>query len=352
MSAIADWLASLGMSEYAERFAKDHVDFDVLGELTDQDFDRLGVSVGHRRRMLKAIRERGDSAPATPQVATAAPAGPQVSAERRQLTVMFCDLVGSTALSGRLDPEDLRRIIGAYHRCCAELIDRDGGFVAKYMGDGVLSYFGYPHAHEHDAKRAVRTGLPKLTTAAHALASARRHRDGSRCGRRPDRLGRSSRARHRRRDPQPCGALFELEDLGPKDLKGIAGPARAWIAILAAVGRGCRRRQALSRRRRRVILAPGSKHCKFAAGAPACSRAKRRCGAISYHANKPQHLNPCSWSSRSRRHFVVSRECDPTMAGLVALLEWDHERNYASWTEDDPERHVFAHLADVAWRLA
>src|SRR5262249_49411139 len=91
------------------------------------------------------------------------------SAERRQLTVMFCDLVGSTALSARLDPEDLRGVIGAYHRCCTEVVERDGGFVAKYMGDGVLAYFGYPQAHEHDAEHAVRAGLrlveavPKLT---------------------------------------------------------------------------------------------------------------------------------------------------------------------------------------------
>ena len=94
------------------------------------------------------------------------------SAERRQLTVMFCDLVGSTAMSARLDPEDMREIIGAYHRCCATLIERNGGFVAKYMGDGVLAYFGYPQAHEHDAERAVQAGLaiveaaPKLVTAA------------------------------------------------------------------------------------------------------------------------------------------------------------------------------------------
>jgi class 3 adenylate cyclase len=121
--------------------------------------------------MLKAIRERGGSALGTPQ---AAPAGPQVSAERRQLTVKFCDLVGSTELSGKLDPEDLRGIIGAYHRCCTELIERNGGFVAKYMGDGVLAYFGYPQAHEHDAERAVRAGLglveavPKLQTASTA----------------------------------------------------------------------------------------------------------------------------------------------------------------------------------------
>src|SRR5262249_6121146 len=120
--------------------------------------------------MLAAIAEL--ARPATPEPTAATEPKAQDFAERRQLTVMFCDLVGSTALSGRLDPEDLRVIIGAYHGCCTELIERNGGFVAKYMGDGVLSYFGYPHAHEHDAERAVRAGLalveavPKLTTAA------------------------------------------------------------------------------------------------------------------------------------------------------------------------------------------
>jgi hypothetical protein len=99
VSTIAQWLASLGMAEYTERFAKDDIDFDVLGDLTDQDFDRLGVSRGHRRRMLKAIWESGGSALATPQIDTAGPASAQVNAERRQITVMFCDLVGSTELS-------------------------------------------------------------------------------------------------------------------------------------------------------------------------------------------------------------------------------------------------------------
>src|SRR6202035_3827093 len=114
-------------------------------------------------------------APAVPPAATPVAASDKpvpAFAERRQLTVMFCDLVGSTALSARFDPEDMREIVGAYHRCCADLITKAGGFVAKYMGDGVLAYFGYPQAHEHDAERAVRAGLalveaiPKLTTAA------------------------------------------------------------------------------------------------------------------------------------------------------------------------------------------
>jgi class 3 adenylate cyclase len=177
MQQIADWLKKLGMSEYAERFAEEDIDLELLPELTDQDFDRLGVSVGHRRKMLRAIRGFAGIPSAAPP--PAAVTAPQDRAERRQLTVMFCDLVGSTALSTRLDPEDLRGIIGAFHRCCTELVERDGGFVARYMGDGVLAYFGYPRAHEHDAERAVRTGLalveavPKLETTAGFLLQVR-----------------------------------------------------------------------------------------------------------------------------------------------------------------------------------
>jgi class 3 adenylate cyclase len=176
VSTIAEWLGSLGLSEYEQRFAENDVEIDVLPELTDQDLEKLGVSLGHRRRMLRAIRELAQAAaPGTPQSPSASVAAqplPQDTAERRQLTVMFCDLVGSTALSTKLDPEDLRGIIGSYHRSVADLVERNGGFVAKYMGDGVLAYFGYPRASEHDAERAVRAGLalveavPKLATAA------------------------------------------------------------------------------------------------------------------------------------------------------------------------------------------
>src|SRR6516165_6191484 len=168
MQQLADWLEELGMSEYAECFAENRIDLSVLPDLTDQHLEKLGVALGDRLKILRAIRELSVAAVAQP--APAAALVVQDSAERRQLTVMFCDLVGSTALSSRLDPEDLRGIIAAYHRCCTELVKRNGGFVAKYMGDGVLAYFGYPQAHEHDAERAVRAGLnlveavPKLAT--------------------------------------------------------------------------------------------------------------------------------------------------------------------------------------------
>jgi class 3 adenylate cyclase len=158
MQQIADWLKKLGMSEYAERFAENRIDLSVLPDLTDQHLEKLGVALGDRLKILRAIRELSAVTVAAQPAPSAAPVV-QDSAERRQLTVMFCDLVGSTALSRRLDPEDLRGIVGTHHRCCTELVERHGGFVAKYMGDGVLAYFGYPQAHEHDAERAVRAGL-------------------------------------------------------------------------------------------------------------------------------------------------------------------------------------------------
>jgi class 3 adenylate cyclase/tetratricopeptide (TPR) repeat protein len=172
MQQIEDWLKKLGMSEYAQRFVENRIDLSVLPDLTDQHLEKLGVALGDRLKILRAIRELSDITVAAAQPGPSAAPVVQDSAERRQLTVMFCDLVGSTALSARLDPEDLRGIVGTYHRCCTELVERHGGFVAKYMGDGVLAYFGYPQAHEHDAERAVRAGLalveavPKLATIA------------------------------------------------------------------------------------------------------------------------------------------------------------------------------------------
>jgi len=172
MQEVADWLKKLGMSEYAQRFADNGIDLSVLPDLTDQDLEKLGVLLGHRRKLLRAIANLENiekSAPAVAIVAAASAAPlPQDSAERRQVTVMFSDLVGSTALSARMDPEDLREVISAYQKCVAETVGRFGGFVAKYMGDGVLVYFGYPQAHEDDAERAVRAGL-ELIAAVSAL---------------------------------------------------------------------------------------------------------------------------------------------------------------------------------------
>jgi len=159
MQRISDWLNQLGMSEYAQRFAENRIDFSVLGDLTDQDLKDLGVILGDRRKTLRAIAELGRMAPTGAEPAARRGTKPHDNAERRQVTVMFSDLVGSTALTARMDPEDLREVISAYQKCVAEAVGRFGGFVAKYMGDGVLVYFGYPQAHEDDAERAVRAGL-------------------------------------------------------------------------------------------------------------------------------------------------------------------------------------------------
>src|SRR6201981_2531687 len=159
MKGIAEWLASIGLSEYAQRFAENGIDVSVLRDLTEQDLKDLGILLGHRRKILRAI------AFAPTPVETAPEPVRRDEAERRHLTVMICDLVGSTALSARLDPEDMRQIMSAYHHRCAEVIGKSGGFVAKYMGDGVLAYFGYPQAHEDDAERAVLCGLALVEAA-------------------------------------------------------------------------------------------------------------------------------------------------------------------------------------------
>jgi class 3 adenylate cyclase len=260
MQQITDWLKKLGMSQYIDRFVENRIDLSVLPDLTDQDLRDLGVLLGDRRKMLRAIRDLGGAAAAV--TASSAPVATeptrQDDAERRQLTVMFSDLAGSTALSTKLDPEDLRSVIGAYHKCVAETVARFDGFVAKYMGDGVLVYFGYPLAHEDDAERAVRAGLALieavgklriqepfqvrigvatgLVVVGDIVGSGEAQERGV-VGETPNLAARLQGiaapntvvvAEGTRR---LLGNLFELEDLGPKDLKGIAGPVRAWVAL-------------------------------------------------------------------------------------------------------------------------
>ncbi len=140
---VGDWLRGLWLGQYEAVFRQSDIDGEVLPELTDQHLKDLGVSLGHRLKILRAIRALVGTAPSLEQPTVKPEPKAHDTAERRQLTVMFCDLVGSTAMSARLDPEDMRGIIAAYHKCCASLIEQNGGFVAKYMGDGVLAYFGY-----------------------------------------------------------------------------------------------------------------------------------------------------------------------------------------------------------------
>jgi class 3 adenylate cyclase len=150
MQQIADWLEKLGLSEYAQRFADNAIDLSVIRDLTEQDLKEIGVLLGHRRKILRAIAELEGPVPI--EIATML----RDEAERRHLTVMICDLVGSTALSARLDPEDMNAVIDAYHAACARIMLSYDGFIGDFRGDGILAYFGYPRAHEDDAERTVR----------------------------------------------------------------------------------------------------------------------------------------------------------------------------------------------------
>jgi class 3 adenylate cyclase len=156
MHRIADWLRSLGLEQYTQSFVDNGIEISVLCDLTDQDLKDLGVLLGHRRKILRAISKLGNP---PSMVAREQKSARPDCAERRQLTLMFCDLVGSTALATQLDPEDMREVIRGYQSACWAPITRYDGLVAKFMGDGVLAYFGFPRAHEDDAERAVRAGL-------------------------------------------------------------------------------------------------------------------------------------------------------------------------------------------------
>src|SRR6516164_231971 len=257
---VAESLRGLGLEQYAPAFAANDVDGEVLPELTAEDLFGLGVaSIGHRRKLLAAIAALRSGA--TEPVIETPPTGAAAissEAERRQLTVMFCDLVGSTPLSARHDPEDLREIVGAYHRCVADTVARFAGFVAKYMGDGVLIYFGYPEAHEDDAERAVRAGLavvdairqiatPEPLNIRLGIASGLvvvgdligigAAQERGVVGETPNLAARLQAlaapgslviADNTRRQ---IGAMFELDDLGQQRLAGFAEPQHAWRVL-------------------------------------------------------------------------------------------------------------------------
>ncbi len=264
MTNIRSWLEAIGLGQYADAFESNDVDLDVLAELNDADFANLGLSLGHRRKLLKALRdgiqhsfvEQAPSQSAeehTPRDSAAPNAAP--GAERRQLTVMFCDLVGSTALSERLDPEDLRALMRAYRQPCAKVIERYEGHVAQFLGDGVMAYFGWPVAHEDDAERAVRAGLDivqavkaidspeplrvRVGIATGAVVVGASHDGGAdlpnaavgetpNVAARVQGLAKPDQVVIAPTTRQLVAGVFELENLGEHVLKGIVEPLRAW----------------------------------------------------------------------------------------------------------------------------
>ena len=246
---LAAWLRGLGLAQYEPAFRENAIDAAVLPELTADDLKDLGVSlVGHRRKLLAAISALRNDRPAAPK-----PPAVAATAERRQVTVMFCDLVDSTPLSSRRDPEDLRAIIGAYHRCVTDIAEDFGGFVARYMGDGVLVYFGYPQAHEDDAERATRCGLALVDRVPQLNQTEELHaRVGIATGLvvvggevvEHDVAGETPNLAARLQalaEPDTVviaastrrlvGDLFEVGDLGAVEVKGIAEPVLAWQVL-------------------------------------------------------------------------------------------------------------------------
>jgi class 3 adenylate cyclase/predicted ATPase len=264
---IADWLEKLGLGQYARPFAENDINFSILSDVTDQDLKEIGVSsLGHRRQLLRAIAELNAAekgAPTPPPAA--APVAPHDTAELRPVTVMFSDLIGLTAFSASMDPKNLREVISAYQKCVAETVRRFGGYVAKHLGDGVLVYFGYPHAHEDDAERAVHAGLELVAAVGglktHAALQTRvgvatglvvvGHLIGSGASQEQAIVGETPNLAARLQgiaEPNSVvvaedtrkllGNLFELENLGAKELKGIAGPVRAWAALRPSSAEG------------------------------------------------------------------------------------------------------------------
>ena len=260
---VGGWLRSLGLGQYEALFRASEIDADILPELTDVDLEKLGVPLGHRKRLLRAISGlTAAETLAAPSASTGTK--PHDAAERRQLTVMFCDLVGSTALSVRFDPEELREEIRAYQNAVSGVVARYDGFVAKYMGDGVLAYFGYPRAHEDDAERAVRAGL-EIAAAVPRLETRGTERLAVRIGIATglvvvgDLVGEGSAqeqavvgetpnlAARLQALAQPgqivlagatrrlVGDLFQLTDLGPQTAKGFAEPVEAFAVEGIAV---------------------------------------------------------------------------------------------------------------------
>jgi len=257
---VVAWLRGLGLERYAPAFRDNDIDGEVLSALTSDDLISIGVtSVGHRRKLLAAITSLGATPPAATVIAAPRDAPAAADAERRQLTVMFCDLVGSTALAARLDPEDLREVLAAYHRALADVVRSFDGFVAKYMGDGVLVYFGYPRAHEDDAERAVRAGLRVI--GAVGRLDVRSVKLQARVGiatglvivgdligegsaQEQSVVGETPNLAARLQAPaEPdavviaagtrrlVGDLFEYGDLGAVEVKGLAAPVPAWRVL-------------------------------------------------------------------------------------------------------------------------
>jgi class 3 adenylate cyclase/tetratricopeptide (TPR) repeat protein len=255
INSVTQWLKQLGLGQYADVFAEQQIDREVLPELTEEDFEKLGIPLGPRKKLLKAIAALQPSSSASRSI----PLEGSV-AERRQLTVMFCDLVGSTALAEGMDLEEYREVLAAYQTESAKAINRYNGYIARYMGDGLLVYFGYPQAHEDDAERAIRSGLDVVDAIGNLKAGRTiglQARIGIATGQvvAGDIIGEGASEERAVLGNTPnlaarlqslaepgtvvissstlrlTGKLFTYEDAGRHELKGFSEPAQAWRVV-------------------------------------------------------------------------------------------------------------------------
>ena len=257
---VGSWLRNLGLNQYEVLFRRNEIDAETLRELTEIDLEKLGLPLGHRKRLLKAIKALGRGEERGVQHTAVSDQQPSDFAERRQLTVMFCDLAGSTALSSRLDPEDLRQVLRIYQDTCAGIVARYDGYIAQFLGDGIVSYFGFPRAHEDDAERAVRSGLEIAALARRLETPANeplRVRVGISTGLVVvgDLVGQGFSKEHAVTGDTPnlaarlqalgdpgsvligpatrrlLGSRFDLKSLGRRDIKGLSDPVEAWSIL-------------------------------------------------------------------------------------------------------------------------
>ncbi len=369
MEHIADWLKQRGMSEYAQRFVENRIDLSALLDLTDQDLEKLGVLLGDRRKLLRWIADlKGvEKVASIGGIAAGPPAGLGLadSAERRQVTVMFSDLVGSTALSARMDPEDLREVVLGFQNIVAETVRRFDGFIARYHGDGVLIYFGYPHAHEDDPERAVRAGLALIAAVAALesraplqarvgiatglvvvgdLIGAGDTKERSIVGETPNvaarlqAIGEPNTIVIADSTRKLLGDLFELQALETRDLKGFSRPVRPWAVLrpsrvegrfdalhttglTALVGRE-EEFELLLRRWSRAKAGEGQ--VALVSGEPGIGKSRLAAALLEQLATEPH---------TRLRYFCSPRHTDSALYPIIAQLE----RAFALAHDDKPQ---------------